>query len=91
MLADVLEQEKPTYRQVSKGRPNKNTKYAKEVRKRFDISWSIDSVRLAEAESLDGIFPLITNIKEMTAEEVLRAYKRQPIIEKRFSQLKTDF
>ena len=27
----------------------------------------------------------------MTAEEVLRAYKRQPIIEKRFSQLKTDF
>ena len=91
LLVDVLEQEKPTYRQVSKGRPNKNTKYAKEVRKRFDISWSIDSVRLAEAESLDGIFPLITNIKEMTAEEVLRAYKRQPIIEKRFSQLKTDF
>ena len=91
LLVDVLEQEKPTYRQVSTGRPNKNTKYAKEVRKRFDISWSIDSVRLAEAESLDGIFPLITNIKEMTAEEVLRAYKRQPIIEKRFSQLKTDF
>ena len=27
----------------------------------------------------------------MTAEELLRAYKRQPIIEKRFSQLKTDF
>ena len=91
LLVDVLEQQKPTYRQVSKGRPNKNTKYVKEVKKQFDISWSIDPVRLAEAESLDGIFPLITNIKEMTAEEVLRAYKRQPIIEKRFSQLKTDF
>jgi transposase len=27
----------------------------------------------------------------MTAEQPLRAYKRQPIIEKRFSQMKTDF
>ena len=91
MLADVLEQEKPTYRQVSKGRPNNDAKYVNEVKKRFDISWSVDSVRLTETESLDGIFLLITNIKEMTAEEILRAYQRQPIIEKRFSQLKTNF
>ena len=64
LLVDVLEQEQPTYRQVSKGRPNKNTKYVKQVKKRFDISWSIDSVRLAEVESLDGIFPLITNVSD---------------------------
>jgi len=88
---DVLEQDKPSFRQASKGRPGKDTKYVKHVKKRFDISWSVDPVRVAEAESLDGIFPLITNVKPMTAEEVLRAYKRQPIIEKRFSQLKTDF
>ena len=88
---DVLEQDKPTFRQASKGRPGKDTKYVKKVKKQFDISWSVDPVRVAEAESLDGIFPLITNAKPMTAEEVLRAYKRQPIIEKRFSQLKTDF
>jgi len=91
LLVDVLEEEKPTYRQASKGRPSKNTKYVKKVKKQFNICWSVDAVRLAEAESLDGIFPLITNAKPMTAEEVLRAYKRQPIIEKRFSQLKTDF
>ena len=91
LLVDVLEEEKPTYRQASKGRPGKNTKYVKQVKKRFDISWTVDSLRLAEEESLDGIFPLITNVKEMTAEDILRAYKRQPIIEKRFSQLKTDF
>ena len=75
----------------AKGRPGKDTKYVKKVKKQFNISWSVDPVRLAEAESLDGVFPLITNVKPMTAEEVLRAYKRQPIIEKRFSQLKTDF
>jgi transposase len=91
LLVDVLEEQEPTFRQTSKGRPGKNTKYVKRVKKRFNISWSVDSVRLTEAESLDGIFPLISNVKSMTAEEVLRAYKRQPIIEKRFSQLKTDF
>jgi transposase len=88
---EVLEEEKTTFRQAGKGRPSKNTKYIKQVKQRFDISWTVDSVRLAEAESLDGIFPLITNVREMSAEEILRAYKRQPIIEKRFSQLKTDY
>ena len=34
---------------------------------------------------------LTTNIKETIAEETLRAYKRQPIIKNRFSQLKMDF
>lgn len=91
LVVDVLEQDKPTYRQASKGRPGKDTKYIKSVTTSFDISWSVDPIRLTEAESQDGIFPLITNAKELTAEEVLRAYKRQPIIEKRFSQLKTDF
>lgn len=91
LLVDILEQAKPAYRQAGKGRPGKNTKYVKEVKKRFDLSWSGDPLRLAEAETLDGIFPLITNVQELTAEEVLRAYKRQPLIEKRFSQLKTDF
>ena len=37
------------------------------------------------------MFPLITNAQDLTAEEVLRAYKRQPLIEKRFSQFKSDF
>lgn len=38
-----------------------------------------------------GIFPLITNDEDLSAEEVLRAYKRQPLVEKRFSQFKNDF
>ncbi len=37
------------------------------------------------------MFPLITNLRDWKAKQVLQAYKRQPIIEKRFSQLKTDF
>jgi transposase len=38
-----------------------------------------------------GIFPLLTNDLELSALEVLHAYKRQPQIERRFEQLKTDF
>ncbi|SIO66929.1 hypothetical protein SAMN05444166_8277 [Singulisphaera sp. GP187] len=37
------------------------------------------------------MFPLLTNDRKLTATEVLQAYKRQPTIEKRFSQFKTDF
>ena len=58
---------------------------------RFEMFWSIEQIRMAEAEATDGMFPLISNVNEMTAEEILRAYKRHPIIEIRFSQLKTDF
>ena len=45
--------------------------------------------RVKQSQTEDGVFPLITNTSDLTAEEVLRAYKRQPIIEKRFSQLET--
>ncbi|MCB9874942.1 MAG: hypothetical protein H6821_12260 [Planctomycetaceae bacterium] len=57
---------------------------------RFTIRWEMDGVRLARESAGDGVFPLLTNLPQWTAREVLDAYKRQPIIEKRFSQLKTD-
>ena len=46
---------------------------------------------MEQASRCDGVFPLVTNDKELSVEEILRAYNRQPIIEKRFSQIKTDF
>ena len=46
---------------------------------------------MARATLTDGLFPLITNAVEMSELEVLWAYKKQPLVEKRFSQLKTDF
>lgn len=87
----IDEGEDATYRQAKPGRPSKHTKYKKESRPRYHLSWELDTVAFANAEREDGIFPLLTNDRQLSAEEVLRAYKRQPIIEKRFSQLKTDF
>jgi transposase len=44
--------------------------------------------RVAYDARMDGIFPLITNDKTMTPAEVLAAYKYQPNLERRHSQLK---
>lgn len=78
-------------RQVGRGRPGKNTRYAKEVSRRFDLSYQIDRGRIAADQRCDGVFTLVTNALDLSESEVLLAYKRQPVTEERFSQLKTDF
>lgn len=80
-----------TYRAEKPGRPNAFTRYRKQWQTRFDLTYEVDLTRLAEAQTGDGVFPLVTNVPGLSAEELLAAYKRQPTIEKRFSQLKTDF
>ena len=87
----VADEELAHYRQATPGRPGKDTRYVREVQSRFSLSAEVDRLRLQAAEAADGVFPLLTNQREMSAEEILRAYKRQPFIEKRFSQFKSDF
>jgi transposase len=87
----IQQQEQASYRQAGRGRPTKTTRYVKRVKTRYTFVWEIDAVRLAEEQVTDGVFPIITNDREMDAEQLLRAYKRQPLIEKRFSQFKSDF
>src|SRR5262249_47254439 len=58
---------------------------------RFELEYHIDTVALAAETCGDGVFPLITNDDSLPELEMLLAYKRQPSLEKRFSQLKTDF
>jgi transposase len=80
-----------TYRQERRGRPGPDTRYVRRQATRFDLSWQLDHDRLAQEARCDGVFPLVTNVATMSALELLLAYKHQPMIEKRFSQLKTDF
>ena len=91
LRVQVVEQEEAQYRQATPGRPNDQTQYVKQTRHRYAISWEWDQAALSAAEREDGVFPLLTNDRALTAEQVLRAYKSQPLIEKRFSQFKTDF
>ena len=88
---EVVERPQETYHQSRRGRPGKNTEYVKRVRLRLDLDYTIDAAAVVNAQKTDGIFPLVTNDASLSALETLQAYKRQPTIEKRFEQLKTDF
>ncbi len=87
----VVEKVEERYRQEHRGRPTANTRYVKEERLRFDIAIQFRPERLAEEALCDGAFPLITNDQTLSPLELLLSYKQQPLIEKRFQQLKTDF
>ena len=91
LRVDIQERQQEKFRQAGRGRPHKGTKYTRSVRTMFDVTWQVDGKQLDQAVAGDGVFPLITNLADWRAADVLQAYKRQPIIEKRFSQLKTDF
>lgn len=91
LAVEILQQEEVSLKQATPGRPTEDTQYVREVKLRFDLTWQVDAEQLERARRCDGVFPLITNDRNLKAEEVLRAYKRQPIIEKRFSQFKSDF
>jgi transposase len=89
--AEVHSQEQETYRQQRRGRPGKGTVYVKEVSTRLDLEYTIDAEAVQRERAADGIFPLVTNDRRLGVLELLHAYKRQPQVEKRFEQLKTDF
>jgi len=91
VVVRIEEREEADYRQATPGRPTERTRYVKQSRLRFEMGWELDQAALAQAEREDGLFPLISNDRTLSAEQVLRAYKRQPFVEKRFSQFKTDF
>ncbi len=87
----IEERLEENYRQAGRGRPTKETRYVKTISSRFNLNYQIDHGRIAEDQRCDGVFPLVTNVLELSEKELLLIYKRQPVIEKRFSQLKTDF
>jgi transposase len=85
----VRKSREPVYRQASKGRPGEKSLYLRRHRTRFSVSIrKIDEIVLEDARS-DGIFPLITNVRNLSKKEILEAYKSQPRLEKRHEQLKS--
>src|SRR5205823_9353916 len=79
LLVEIEGQEQETFRQATRGRPSEQTKYRKETRPRFTLTWKLNVEAISEAAREDGVFPLLTNDRKLGATEVLRAYKRQPL------------
>jgi transposase len=81
--------EEHQFKQTHRGRPGPDTAYRKITKRRFDVQWSTDQEALAYDRKSDGMYPLMTNDRQLTDAQVLQAHKGQPMIEKRFEQIKT--
>jgi len=78
-----------TFKQTQRGRPGPDTEYRRVTKRRYDIEWTIDQAAIDYDKRSDGMYPLICNDRNLTPSQVLEAHKGQPMIEKRFEQLKT--
>jgi transposase len=81
--------EEHLYKQTRRGRPGPDMDYRKITKRRFGIEWTTDEEAIAYDHESDGMYPLITNDRNLSAAQVLEAHKGQPTIEKRFEQIKT--
>jgi transposase len=77
------------FKQARRGRPGPTTAYRKITKRRYDIAWTTDQEAVAYDHKSDGMYPLITNDRGMSPVQTLQAHKGQPMIEKRFEQIKT--
>jgi transposase len=91
VVVSIDEHEQESFHQERPGRPNERTRYRREVRTRYELRYEVDQAALAADVVNDGVFPLITNDRELSELALLLAYKGQPVIERRFAQLKTEF
>ena len=57
-------------------------------RRRWDVEWETHEAAISYDRKSDGMYPLLTNDRNLTPAQVLIAHKAQPKIEKRFQQCK---
>ena len=85
---NIIEEKTTTKTKIGAGRPGPNTKYKEKEQITYTIKYYRDEEAIEQASKSDGIFPLITNAT-LPAAEILRIYKKQPFLEKRFYTTKS--
>jgi len=86
---EIQQRTEAVYRQAKRGRPGPKTPYVRKERLRFSVHAHSKTEVIAADASSDGMFPLITNCKDLSLKAILEAYKDQPRLEKRHEQLKS--
>ena len=84
----VTSKTRESFRQDRPGRPGPGTAYRRTEKKTFEVTCDIDHNQVSYDAASDGCWPLITNDRDMTAAEVLAAYRYQPNLERRHHLLK---
>ncbi|MGH9919533.1 MAG: IS1634 family transposase [Nitrososphaerales archaeon] len=85
----LSERTEATFRQEQRGRPGIDTRYRRSDRTRIALEFSIRHDEIAGQAASDGMFPFITNDRDLTLGDLLEHYKYQPCLERRHEQLKT--
>lgn len=75
-------------KKIGRGRPTENSKYHKIEEVSYTLEYTIQKAIIEQYEAQDGIFPLVTNT-DWEVKKVLKTYKEQPYLEKRFCTLKS--
>lgn len=91
LCVSIAEEVQTEQVQVGPGRPGPSTQYQQVQTKTYKIRIADNTVALLQAEKCDGLFPLMTNDKQLSVAEALAKYKYQPYAEKRHEQLKSVF
>lgn len=87
----ILGTEAHRYRQAAPGRPGPDTRFVRTTKHGWRLEWSVDENMVAYDHKSDGMYPLLTNDRQLSLADAFEAHRRQPAIEKRFEQLKTVF
>jgi transposase len=86
---EITARQEPVFRQERRGHPGPKTRYLRKERLRFSAAARVLDEGVEADARTDGMFPLITNGKDLSLPQVLEAYKFQPQLEKRYEQLKS--
>lgn len=77
-------------RYARRGRPQRSQKGQLTWKQHFSLSFGVNEEAVHQEAMTDGIFPIISNLDDSyKPKRILEAYKFQPFLEKRHSQLKT--
>jgi len=84
-----LKSEQTTSRtKIGRGRIGQHSQFKTEIQTTYQLQWSLNESVIEKQQHIDGIFPLVTNT-DLSAQQTLDAYKKQPALEKRFYQFKS--
>lgn len=72
-----------SFRQQNRGRPGAGTRFQRVTRTRYTAAWRTRDDQIACDAAGDGCFPLITSDRNLSAKDVLVAYRYQPNLERR--------
>lgn len=85
----ITETVEEDFRQERRGRPGADTRYRKTIRTRHHINWEVNTANTAYDAVTDGMFPIISNDRQLGDADVLAAYRYQPNLERRHHLFKS--